>query len=271
MRTNEPNGRQTGRRRDTQQCQRQPQCPAAGGAGSIHPGKEQPVHKIHCRKEQGKTQQPGQPVDRLLCQLDGIQIELAFLVGQGGGQVADPRTEARPQPGGNGAVAIVQRQLVGVDGGRVPCRGKTQGTGALQYTESGNVRRLAGKIVYRHLISAGRQCRPGGGKGDLLVGLERTVVPNLQGAAVLTQGSDVGKFVGKILGGQGQCGRSAEQTGHQCGQQDHLQDQHQGKPLVAAQTGDTLLHDFCPHPPVVQPSQIMTLALRMEESSTVAM
>ena len=41
-------------------------------------GKQQPEQEVHDREEQRKAQQPGDAVDGLLGQGDGVEIELAW-------------------------------------------------------------------------------------------------------------------------------------------------------------------------------------------------
>ena len=232
---------QAGRQRDAQQRQRQPQRTAAGCAALAHAGKQQPPQTVQRRKRQRKAQKPRHAVDRLLGQRDAVQVQLAFAVLQGGGQIVQPRPGADPQPRRGAAVAVVQRQRVGRDGGRYFFGGKRQAARAVLHVKGRRVGRLAGKILHRHLIRAGSQRRRGRGKRHFLLAGIRAVVVYLQRAAVRVHGGNVSKLVGKLGGRQRQLVRRAKQPGGQVQQHGGLGSQHGGKQFVAPQKcGDTL-------------------------------
>ena len=157
--------RQAGQQRDTRQRQRQTQRTAAGSAPLPHMGKQEQQCGVRSGKQHKEAEQPRRAVDGLLGQGDAVNVQLALVVGDGGGQVLHPRTEADPKPGRQAAVAVVQPQRVKGHGGGAAFTGKGQRPGSVEHIKRGRVGGLAGKITDCDLIRTGRQsnivCREG--------------------------------------------------------------------------------------------------------------
>ena len=232
--------RQAGGGRNAQQGQRH-RRQAAGASGGSH-AEEQPGQQVADGKKQGEAGQPGHAVHGLFHQRDGIEIELAPVIVQGGLQVVHPRAAADPQPGGQRAVAVVQRQRVGLHGGGRLRRRERQRPGALQDVEGGGVGRLAGEILHGHFIRAGSQRHRRGGKGDLLLTLKALVVVDPQRTVVAVQPGERGEQVLEPLGRDGRAVGRAEQPGREHQQHGGLGGQRQGQPAVAAQQGGKISH-----------------------------
>ena len=233
--------RQAGKRRDGDERQRQPQGTAAGSALLPCFGKQQPEQEVHDREEQRKAQQPGDAVDGLLGQGDGVEIELALaVVVQRGGQIIELCAAADPQPGSQGAVAVIQPQGVGADRRGNHGAGKAQRTGGVEHIEGGRVGRLAGEILHRHLIRAGPHRLPGRRKIQRVTGLEVRLVPHLE--VIPLVGGNVREGVLEQVGGHRQLVRRTEQPGRQHAEHGQLHRQQGSEQPVALAESKEMFH-----------------------------
>ena len=262
--------RQAGRHRDARQDQRHRVLAAARRGIRVPAGKQQQQRQVQHRRQQHEDDQPGQAVDGLLGQSNAVQVKLAFAVSQGRGQVLHSGAVTHPQAGGHRSMAVVQRYGISSDSRWIALAGKRQRARTVQCIKGRCVRCLTGEILNRHLIRAGlygTACRRKGDYFSLRRNKILAGVPDLQRRPVLVHSGDLRVVDAKIRRGQLQFVGCAEQRCCQRGQHSSLQQEHHGKPAVRAQQFTQFFHTKGPP----QPSQIMTLAFRMEVSSTVAM